>query len=127
MTGDRANKKRTVSFAGRKNMEIRRTLLHTLFQEESSKVQITDVRVRCLETEGKLRAVASVVFEGQFVVHDIRVIEGTNGFFVAMPQRKTPEGDYRDVAHPITAEAREQVQKAVLDAYARADMRQAGD
>ncbi|HEY8346260.1 MAG TPA: septation regulator SpoVG [Symbiobacteriaceae bacterium] len=81
-------------------------------------MRITDVRVRRLQSsEGKLKATCSVVFDDAFVVHDLRVVEGANGIFVAMPQRKVGEGQYRDVAHPITAEAREALQKAVLEAF----------
>jgi stage V sporulation protein G len=64
-----------------------------------------------------MRAVASITFDDEFVVHDIRVIEGQNGLFAAMPSRKTPEGEFRDVAHPITSQAREMIQNAVLKAY----------
>jgi len=85
-------------------------------------VQITDVRVRKVTTsEGKLKAYCSVVFDGMFVVHDMRVVEGVNGVFVAMPRRKTAEGEYKDLAHPITAEARELVQKTVLEAFQEAE------
>lgn len=81
-------------------------------------MQITDVRVRKVSTnEGKLKAYCSVVFDGMFVVHDMRVVEGVNGVFVAMPRRKTSEGEYKDLAHPITAEARELIQKTVLEAF----------
>lgn len=82
-------------------------------------MQITDVRVRKAAgtSESKLKAYCSVVFDEMFVVHDLRVVEGANGVFVAMPRRKTQEGEYRDLAHPITAEARALIQKAVLDAY----------
>lgn len=81
-------------------------------------MQITDVRVRKVSTnEGKLKAYCSVVFDGMFVVHDMRVVEGVNGVFVAMPRRKTSEGEYKDLAHPITSEARELIQKTVLDAF----------
>lgn len=90
-------------------------------------MQITDVRVRRVETEGKLKAVASIVLDGQFVVHEVRIIQGTNGLFVSMPRRKIGEGEYKDLAHPITAEARELVHKAVLQAFEQADMRHAGD
>jgi len=79
-------------------------------------MQISDVRVRRV-TEGKLRAYCSVVFNDMFVVHEIRVVEGSNGVFVSMPRRKVNENEYKDTAHPITAEAREMVQKAVLEAY----------
>lgn len=81
-------------------------------------MQISDVRVRKVNSaESKLKAYCSVVFNEMFVVHDVRVVEGANGVFVAMPRRKTGEGEYRDLAHPITAEARALIQKAVLDAY----------
>ncbi|MGI5839254.1 MAG: septation regulator SpoVG [bacterium] len=80
-------------------------------------MRITDVRLRKVQTEGKMRAVASITFDDEFVVHDIRVIEGQNGLFAAMPSRKTPEGEFRDVAHPITSQAREMIQNAVLKAY----------
>lgn len=81
-------------------------------------MQITDVRVRKVSgSEGKLRAYCSVVFDEMFVIHELRVVEGANGMFVAMPRRKTSEGEFRDLAHPITAEARALIQKTVLDAY----------
>ncbi len=81
------------------------------------KLNITDIRIRKVQTEGKMRAVASITFDDEFVVHDVRVIEGQNGLFVAMPSRKTPEGEFRDVAHPITTAAREMIQDAVLKAF----------
>jgi stage V sporulation protein G len=89
-------------------------------------MQVTDVRIRKATgaTETKLRAYCSVVFDGQFVVHDLRVVDGVNGLFVAMPRRKTAEGEFKDMAHPITAEAREMVQKAVLEAYNQAEIRE---
>mgnify|MGYP005850335547 FL=1 len=64
-----------------------------------------------------MKAVVSITFDGEFVVHDVKVVEGPNGLFVAMPSRKTPEGEYRDIAHPISATAREVIQRAVLKAY----------
>ena len=82
-------------------------------------MQITDVRVKKVKDEGKVRAVAAITIEDAFVVRDIRVIEGQNGLFVAMPSRKTPEGEFKDIAHPITQEAREQIQRAVLGEYER--------
>ena len=89
-------------------------------------MQITDVRVRKMDgaVDNKVKAVVSVVFDSMFVVHDLRVIEGTNGVFVAMPRKKTAEGEYKDQAHPITAEAREMIQKAVLQAYSEAEHRE---
>jgi len=83
-------------------------------------MNITDVRVRRINTEGKMKAVVSVTFDDAFVVHDVKVVEGMNGIFVAMPSRKTPEGEYRDIAHPISAAAREVIQTAVLKAYQEA-------
>lgn len=83
-------------------------------------MNITDVRVRRVNTEGKVRAIASITFDDSFVVRDIRVIEGVNGLFVAMPSRKTPDGEFRDVAHPITPDAREQIQTAILKEYEQA-------
>ena len=70
--------------------------------------------------EGNMKAVASVTLDNEFAVHDIKVIEGENGLFIAMPSRKTPEGQYRDIAHPISHEARETIQNAILDAYEKA-------
>ncbi|MHB8927817.1 MAG: septation regulator SpoVG [Bacillota bacterium] len=80
-------------------------------------MQVTDVRVRKVLPEGKMKAIASITLDDEFVVHDVRVIEGTEGLFIAMPSKKTPEGTFRDVAHPITADAREMIQQAVLNAY----------
>lgn len=83
------------------------------------KVEITDVRVRKVNTEGKMKAVVSVTFDNEFVVHDIKVVEGNNGLFVAMPSRKTPEGDFRDIAHPISSASREKIQTRVLEEYGK--------
>lgn len=82
-------------------------------------MKITEVRIRHIENEGKLRAVASVTFDDCFVVHDIKVIDGANGRFVAMPSRKMAENDFRDIAHPIVQEMRDRLRDAVLDAYER--------
>lgn len=79
---------------------------------------ITDVRVRIVKNnETKLKAVVSVTFDDCFVVHDIKVIEGNEGYFIAMPSRKTTEGAYRDIAHPIKPEMREELIKIILDAF----------
>lgn len=84
-------------------------------------LNITDIRVRLVKKEDvKLKAVASITIDGCFVVHEIRVIEGPNGLFVAMPSRKTPEGEYKDTAHPIDTPTREYVDKQVLTAYEKA-------
>ena len=78
---------------------------------------ITDVRIRKIGSEGKMKAVASVTFDNEFVVHDIKVIEGQSGLFIAMPSRKTPDGEYRDIAHPINSDTREKLQSLVLEKY----------
>ncbi|WKY47349.1 septation regulator SpoVG [Eubacteriaceae bacterium ES3] len=80
-------------------------------------MEITDVRVRKTYPEGKMRAIVSVTFDDQFVVHDIKVIEGQSGFFIAMPSRKTPDGEFKDIAHPINMGTRRQMQESVLRAY----------
>ncbi|GAA0745313.1 septation regulator SpoVG [Clostridium oceanicum] len=80
-------------------------------------MQITDVRVRKIATEGKMKAIVSVTFDNEFVVHDIKVIEGQNGLFIAMPSRKTPDGEFKDIAHPINTETREKIQNAILEQY----------
>ncbi len=88
-------------------------------------MQITDIRIRKANpNEGKLRAHCSVVFDEMFVVHELRIVDGANGVFVAMPRRKTGEGEYKDVAHPITAEARDMIQKAVLEAFHEAEAKE---
>ncbi|EDS77205.1 septation protein spoVG [Clostridium novyi A str. 4552] len=80
-------------------------------------MQITDVRIRKISAEGKMKAIVSVTFDNEFVVHDIKVIEGQNGLFIAMPSRKTPTGEFKDIAHPINTETRQKIQKAILDEY----------
>lgn len=83
-------------------------------------MNITDVRIRKVNVEGKMKAIVSVTFDDAFVIHDVKVVEGQNGLFVAMPSRKTPEGEYRDIAHPISTSARSVIQEAVLKAYEEA-------
>lgn len=80
-------------------------------------MQITDVRVRKITKEGKMRAVVSITLDDELVVHDIKVIEGDKGLFIAMPSKKAADGEYRDIAHPINSATRERLQKAILDAY----------
>ena len=80
-------------------------------------MQITDVKVRKVESENRMKAVASVTFDDAFVVHDIKVIEGQNGLFIAMPSRKTPDGEFKDIAHPINTDTREKIQSSILKAY----------
>ena len=81
---------------------------------------ITVVRVRKIASEGKMKAIVSVTFDNEFVVHDIKIIEGQNGLFIAMPSRKTPDGEFKDIAHPINTETRERIQSAILEAYEKA-------
>ena len=80
-------------------------------------MQITDVRIRKVEKEGKMKAVASITIENEFVVHDIKIIDGEKGLFIAMPSRKTAEGEYRDIAHPISSETRTRIQDLILEKY----------
>ena len=80
-------------------------------------MQITDVRVRKVTKEGKMKAVVSITIEDEFVVHDIKVIEGEKGLFIAMPSRKAADGEYRDIAHPIGQEMRQKLESAILSAY----------
>lgn len=81
-------------------------------------MQITDVRVRkVVAKEGKLKAVVSITIDDEFVVHDIKVIEGEKGLFIAMPSRKATDGEYRDIAHPINSSTRENIQKLILEKY----------
>ena len=80
-------------------------------------MEITDIRVRKINKEGKMKAVVSVTFDTEFVVHDIKVIEGDKGSFIAMPSRKTLDGEFRDIAHPINSETRDRIQKTVLEKY----------
>ncbi len=80
-------------------------------------MKITDVRVRKITAEGKMRAVVSITLDDEFVVHDIKVIEGEKGLFIAMPSKKATDGEYRDIAHPINKNMRERMQTIILEAY----------
>lgn len=82
---------------------------------------ITDVRVRKITGEGKMRAVASITIDDELVVHDIKIIEGDRGLFIAMPSKKGANGEYRDIAHPINSETRTRLQDLILDAYSKAE------
>ncbi|HHV71370.1 MAG TPA: septation regulator SpoVG [Clostridia bacterium] len=84
-------------------------------------MEITDVRLRKVNSDTKMKAIASITIDGVFVVHDIRVVEGNNGLFIAMPSRKMPNGEFRDIAHPITTEVRQQIQDRILAAYNEAE------
>ena len=80
-------------------------------------MQITDVRVRKISKEGKMKAVVSMTLDDEFVVHDIKVIDGDKGLFIAMPSRRSGDGEFRDIAHPIKSETRDMIQKVILEKY----------
>lgn len=82
-------------------------------------MEVTDVRLRRVSTEGRMRAIASITLDHEFVVHDIRVIDGNTGLFVAMPSKRTPDGEFRDIAHPINSMTRAKIQESVLAEYNR--------
>lgn len=83
-------------------------------------MKITDIRIRKIADEGKMKAIVSVTFDEEFVVHDIKVIDGKNGLFIAMPSRKTPSGEFKDITHPINMDTRQKLQDAILEAYSKA-------
>lgn len=83
-------------------------------------MKITDVRVRKVTKEGKMKAVVSITLDEEFVVHDIKVIEGEKGLFIAMPSRRAADGEYRDIAHPINSDTRERIQSIILAEYEKA-------
>lgn len=80
-------------------------------------MEVTDVRLRRVQTDGRMRAIASITLDNEFVVHDIRVIDGNTGLFVAMPSKRTPDGEFRDIAHPINSDTRNKIQEIILNAY----------
>lgn len=80
-------------------------------------MQVTDVKIRKITSEGKMKAIVSITLDNEFVVHDIKVIEGENGLFIAMPSRKTPNGEFKDIAHPISTEVRQNFQSEILKHY----------
>jgi len=80
-------------------------------------VKVTDVRIRKMNEEGRMKAIVSITLDDEFVVHDVRVIEGNEGLFVAMPSKRTPSGEFRDIAHPINTEARQHIEKEVIEKY----------
>ena len=84
-------------------------------------MQITDIRIWRVEKEGKMKAVVSITIDEEFVVHDIKVIEGEKGLFIAMPSRRAADGEYRDIAHPINSGTRDRIQSLIIDKY-RADI-----
>lgn len=81
-------------------------------------MNITDIRIRKITSDSKMKAIVSVTIDDMFVVHDMKIIDGQNGLFVAMPSRKTPDGEFKDIAHPINTEAREMLQNKILEAFA---------
>lgn len=83
-------------------------------------MQITDVRVRKITKEGKMRAIVSITIDDEFVIHNIKVIEGEKGLFIAMPSKKATDGEYRDIAHPINSVTRENIQRIILESYEKA-------
>lgn len=80
-------------------------------------MEITDIRVKRITSEGKMKAIASITFDNAFVVHDIKIIEGQDKLFTAMPSRKTPENEFKDIAHPINSEMREKIETAIIAKY----------
>ena len=87
---------------------------------EEYRMEITDVRVRKIAKEGKMKAIVSITFDDEFVVHDIKVIEGEKGLFIAMPSKKASDGEYRDIAHPINSNTRDRIQSTILEIYEKA-------
>ena len=90
-------------------------------------MEITDVRVRKVAKDGKMKAVVSITLDDEFVVHDIKVIEGEKGLFIAMPSRKAADGEYRDIAHPINSQTRDRIQQIILEEYEKAALETAED
>ncbi|WP_323703420.1 septation regulator SpoVG [Mammaliicoccus sp. Dog046] len=84
-------------------------------------MKVTDVRLRKIQTDGRMKALVSITLDDAFVIHDLRVIEGNSGLFVAMPSKRTPDGEFRDIAHPINSEMRQEIQEAVMKAYEETD------
>lgn len=91
--------------------------LYQCSREVVIQLQITDIRVKKIPTEGKMKAVVSVTFDDAFVVHDIKIIEGQDKLFTAMPSRKTPDNEFKDIAHPINSEMRDLLEKSILEKY----------
>lgn len=90
-------------------------------------MQVTDVRVRKIAKESKMKAVVSITLDDEFMVHDIKIIEGDKGLFIAMPSKKASDGEYRDIAHPINSQTRESIQKVILESYERALLEPEGE
>lgn len=90
-------------------------------------MEITDIRIRKIGSEGKMKAIVSITFDDAFAVHDIKVIEGQERLFVAMPSRRTPDGEFKDIAHPINAQMRERISAAILERYQAALLEETPD
>lgn len=84
-------------------------------------MKVTDVRFRKIQTDGRMKALVSITLDEAFVIHDLRVIEGNSGLFVAMPSKRTPDGEFRDIAHPINSDMRQEIQDAVMKVYDETD------
>ena len=84
-------------------------------------MKVTDVRLRKIQTDGRMKALVSITLDEAFVIHDLRVIEGNSGLFVAMPSKRTPDGEFRDIAHPINSVMRQEIQDAVMKVYDETD------
>ena len=89
-------------------------------------MHVTDVRVRRIAREGKMRAVVSITIDSVFVVHDIKVIEGEKGLFIAMPSKKSADGEYRDIAHPMNSETRSMLEEIILKSYEESALQEEG-
>ena len=84
-------------------------------------MKVTDVILRKIQTDGRMKALVSITLDEAFVIHDLRVIEGNSGLFVAMPSKRTPDGEFRDIAHPINSDMRQEIQDAVMKVYDETD------
>ncbi|MGZ9565125.1 septation regulator SpoVG [Staphylococcus epidermidis] len=84
-------------------------------------MKVTDVRLRKIQTDGRMKALVSITLDEAFVIYDLRVIEGNSGLFVAMPSKRTPDGEFRDIAHPINSDMRQEIQDAVMKVYDETD------
>ncbi len=84
-------------------------------------MKVTDVRLRKIQTDGRMKALVSITLDEAFVIHDLRVIEGNSGLFVAMPSKRTSDGEFRDIAHPINSDMRQEIQDAVMKVYDETD------
>lgn len=89
----------------------------TCNSDKGELMKITDVRIRKVEKERKMKAIVSITIDNEFVIHDIKVIEGEKGLFIAMPSRKSADGEYRDIAHPINSETRQEIQNIIIEKY----------